>query len=177
MLRLGRGEPVHQILCGHGPDVRNLGQFKIACFRQCVEIREPPRQSPRRRGAHLPDAEGGQEPRHALFLAALDGSEEIFRTFFAHAFQRCDALRLQIIEIRGGFDESGVYKALHHRGAEAVDVHPIPGGEVGDVAQLLRRAFRTGAAHGRAVRVPDHRAAALRAELGQAEGACPLRAL
>ena len=76
----------------------------------------------------------------------------------------------QIIQVGGGLDQSLVDELVQHRRPQAVDIHGIAAGEMGEIPQTLSWTFRTGAAQGRAVRVPLHRCAAHGTGLGQIIG-------
>ena len=94
-----------------------------------------------------------------------------------HAVQLGDVLHGEGVEVRRVVDQAGVHHLLQHRRAHAVDIHGLPGGEVAEVPQKLRRAFRPGAAGGGLPGLPVDRGAADGANGGQMVGHGPFRPL
>ena len=82
-----------------------------------------------------------------------------------------------MVQVAGPLDQTGAHQILHHRGAQALDIHGVPTGEVDQMAQELGRALCAGAADVGPILVAGHRRAAHRALLRQVVGLRPLRAL
>ena len=80
--------------------------------------------------------------------------------FFAHAVQLCNILDLQSIEIGGRLNQTGLNQLIQHRRAQAVNIHGVAGGKVGQIPQPLGGTLRAGTADGGAVFIPGHRRAA-----------------
>ena len=126
---------------------------------------------------HLTDAQAVDQLAEVIGFGFFNGPDQILRRLRPHAVQLGHILRMKVIEIRHIDDEAVFHQLSHHRRAEALNVHGVPAGKVGDVPLKLGGTLRAGAAEGRAVLVPDHRRAADRAHLRQGVGLRPLRAL
>ena len=125
----------------------------------------------------LTDAQAVDQLAEVIGLGFFNGPDQILRRLRPHAVQLGHVLCMEVIEIRHIDDEAVFHQLSHHRRAEALNVHGVPAGKVGDVPLKLGGTLRAGAAEGRAVLVPDHRRAADRAYLWQGIGLRPLRTL
>ena len=170
MLTLGAGKPVHNALGGDGADVVHLGEF-LHCGRlEVVQGAEALGQDLARLLPHLADAEGKEQPGQVLALGLLDGGEQVLGGFFAHALQLGHVLLAEEIQVAGGLDQPRLYQVLHHRDAQTLNVHGIPAGKVGQVAQQLSGTLGPGTADVGAVLIPGHRRAAFGAHIREAVG-------
>ena len=169
-------EPVHDALGRDAADIGHRRQGLHVRRHQGVQTAELTGQHLPRLLPHLPDAEGKEQPGKVVFLGALNGGNEIIRTLLAHPLQIGHVLRLEGVEVAGAFHQTGIDQTFHHRRAKALDVHGVPAGKVGQVAQQLGRALRAGAADVSPVLVPGHGSPAHRTDGGQQIGLRPLGA-
>ena len=95
----------------------------------------------------------------------------------SHAVQLRHLAGVQEVQVPRRLHQARAHQVLHHRDAQPVDVHGVPAGKVGQVAQQLGGALGPGAADVGPVLLPLHRRAAHRTALGEAVGLGPLRAL
>ena len=173
VLALRAGKPVQDALGSDGPDVVHSGELLQGGALDGVQGVEPGGQDFARLLPHLPDAEGVQQPGQVLLLGALNGGDQVLGGLLAHPLQGLHVLRLQEVQVPGGLDQTGVHQVLHHGDAQALNVHGVPGGEVGQIPQQLGGALGPGAADVGPVFVPLHRGPAHGAHRGEHIGDGP----
>ena len=110
----------------------------------------------------MPDAKGKQQTGKIILFGFFHGSHKILCGFFAHALQRLNVLHLQRVQIRCGMHQLRINQGLQHSLSAAVNVHGIAGDKVHQIAQQLRRTFRTGTADCRFIFIGKNRCAAYR---------------
>ena len=176
METLGILEPVQQALGGNGADVGDGGKGLGVGRHEGVQGAKMGREHLSSLLPHLPDAEGKEEPPQTGRFGLLNGGDQVFGALFAHALQLLHILHLQVVEVARALHQPRSHQSLHYSGAEVLDIHGIPAGEVHQMAQPLGGTLRTGAANVGAVLVPCHRRSADRACGGQEIRFGPLRA-
>ena len=102
-----------------------------------------------RLGPDVGDAQGEYQPVQVVLLRFLHRGHQVFRAFFAETVQLCQLFRLQGVQVRRGADPPGLEQLLQDGGAQALDVHGVPGGEVDQVPQQLGGALGIQAPGGR----------------------------
>ena len=170
-------KPVHNKSGGNFADIGDFGQVFNTGSHKRVQIFKMRGQHLCCLLAHLANAKGAEEPCKSGFPAPVNGGDQVGGGFLPHTLKLRHGAGFQIIQICGGLYQAAVDEAFTHGDAQALDVHGLPGGKMGDVAEPLGGTLGACAAQGRAVLVSDHGRAALRADGGQDKGDRPLRAL
>ena len=174
---LGRSQIVHDAAGGHSTHVVDLRQRLLRGCHQGIHGAKMHGQHLGRLLTYLTDAQAVDQLGEVVLLGLGDGTNQVVRRLFAHPVQLGHVLCTQAVQICRIGHQAIVHQLLEHRGAAAVNIHGVPAGEMGEVAQQLCRALRTGAAQRSAVLIPHHRRAADGALLRQRIGHRALRSL
>ena len=157
---LGEGEKVHGAFRHNAAEAVDGGDVFGAGAQDGLHGAEPFRQQFGRFLADVADPQGKDHPEQIAFLGFFNGRQQIVGRFLPHSLQRFHGFPIEAVQFVGIADQPVVHQLLEHRGAESLDIHGVPRGKMDEIAQLLRRAFRIGAAQRRLILFPgDLRAA------------------
>ena len=170
MLGLGALQPGADISRRHRPHVVDGGKLLLRSGRQGIKGPEVGGQGLPRLLPHLPDPQGIQQPLQPPSPALIDGPQGVLRRFVPHALQGGKLVLCQKVQVRWAPDHLPLDELAHDRRPDALNVHGVPAGEVGQVPVELGGTLRPRAAQEGPVLIPDHRRAAHRTHGGHPVG-------
>ena len=150
----GIGQTVHQIgsailgkefshaLGHHTAKTIDLADLLLGCFPDGLQRAKMLCQQCGGFIADVADSKRKHQLIQIILLGSFDRLQQIVCAFFLELFQCEQLLYCQVIEICRRVYQPFIHQLRGDHGAQTVNVHCIPGCEVDDIAECLRRAFR-----------------------------------
>ena len=177
MPALRAGHPLQNTLSRNFSNIIHRNQLLQRGVLQRLQSLEPGGQDFTRFLPHLSNPKGVNQAGKILAFGLFQGGQQIFGGFFPHTIQLCDILFLQKIQVAGGFNQLRAHKILHHGNAQTFNIHGVPAGKMGQVAQQLGGTFGAGTSDMGSILIPLHWRAANRADFWEKIGLYFPRAL
>ena len=169
-------EPIPDAFCGDLTHIVNGGQIFHGGIHQCIQRTKGACQDFSCFHAHLTNAQGIDQAAYILRFALLYGSQQLFGRSGAGFPKTAHIFQCQIVNICRRMDQFLLDQALHDGTAQALNVHGIPAGKVGNVPAQLSRTLCTGTAQEGSIFVLFHLSPTDRAVIRQEIRCCIFRA-
>ena len=136
------GKEFSHALGHHAAKAINLADLLLSCFPDGLQRTKMLCQQCSGLIADVANSKRKHQLIQIVLLGSFDRLQQIVRTLFLELFQCEQLLYCQVIEICRRVYQPFIHQLRGDHGAQTVNVHGIPGCEVDDIAECLRRAFR-----------------------------------